>query len=199
MSQDIYAPPESDTDFSAADVDGVQFYVVGIRKFLILSIVTMNLYFVYWFWRNWRDVKVSTGDSIWPIPRAIFYIFFTHSLLGLADDQLSDKKTEFSWSYRSVATIFVVLAVVSAIVGNLSSREIGSPFTDFVPLVLSPILAVLLGKGQQAINIAMDDPDGSANKSLTVANWVWLVIGGLFWLMTLFGLYVLYGAPEQFQ
>ncbi|MEL7537761.1 MAG: hypothetical protein AAFZ58_13195 [Pseudomonadota bacterium] len=192
MSENIYAPPESDVDFEAAASDGVQFYVVSVRKFLLLAIMTMNLYVVYWFWRNWRDVRDSTGDDLWPIPRAIFYIFFTHSLFGLVDDKVKEKDASFTWSHRSIATLVVVLTVISSVASNAVGPETGGFWVSLVSIAMAPIVAVLLSKAQAVINMASGDPTGSSNSSLTVANWLWMVIGLLFWLLSLFGLYAIF-------
>ncbi|MEM8983851.1 MAG: hypothetical protein AAGC71_12545 [Pseudomonadota bacterium] len=196
MSEDIYAPPESDVDFTATNPDGVQFYVVSLRKFFLLSILTMNLYYVYWFYRNWRDVKQSIGGDEWPVMRAIFYIFFTHSLLGLVNDKLEDTQTDFKWSPRTTATAFVLLTLVANIIANFPGEGGFGLWAIGIGLGAVPILAILLSKGQAAINIASGDPDGSSNNALTVANWLWMLLGVLFWLSNLFVVYALIVAPE---
>ena len=51
------------------------FFPVSVAKMAILSFVTFNLYPVYWFYQNWRLVKMREGSDILPFWRAIFGYF----------------------------------------------------------------------------------------------------------------------------
>lgn len=193
MNEEIYAPPEADVDVvDAAEPD---FYVVGIRKFLLLSIVTMNLYFVYWFYRNFRNIKQHTGESLWPVARAIFYIFFSHSLFNRVQDKLVDNDEDFDWNPGGTAAVFVILTIASSILGRLSWREIGSPTTDLIGLALVPLLAVILVRPQKAANLASGDPGARTNSGLTLANWIWIVLGAIVWLLAILGI-ATYADPD---
>ena len=46
---------------------------------------------------------------------------------------------------------------------------------------------------QRAANIASGDPQALSNNRFTAANWVWIVLGGLFWLLLGIGLML----PEE--
>ena len=194
MSDEFYAPPT--TDVEAPDPDLDLFYVVSPTKFLVLSVATTGLYFVYWMYRNWRTVKQRTQESMWPVMRGVFYVFFTHSLLTDVDMAIRDKDRNYDWHPSTIATLFVVVVIVGAILGRLAEYEIGSPATDVLQLLLIPVSAWILLPAQRAINTACSDPAGSSNASLTLGNWVWIVLGSLLWLLVLVGLYVLYVQPE---
>ncbi len=73
LNETIYAPPEADIAISE-ETDG-SYYVVAPTKFLLLAILTANLYMLYWFYRQWRMVKDRDQSDAWPIPRGLFYIF----------------------------------------------------------------------------------------------------------------------------
>ncbi len=196
MTDSIYAPPEADIEVND-NVDG-SYYVVGPRKFLALSILTLGLYLIYWFYRHWQSIKVRDSSDIWPIPRGLFYIFFSHSLFSDINETLKAKGIEFRWSPGITATLVVVTSVLSNVFGRLSSENIGSPFTDVLSLVMVPLLAYLALPAQKAANAASGDPDGSGNSGFTGANWVWLILGGLIWALSLFGLYLIITQPELF-
>jgi hypothetical protein len=55
MSEALYAPPEAAITVDATDE--LDYYVVSPRKFYLLAILTLNLYLVYWFYRNWSQIK----------------------------------------------------------------------------------------------------------------------------------------------
>jgi hypothetical protein len=194
MSEALYAPPEAAITVDATDE--LDYYVVSPRKFYLLAILTLNLYLVYWFYRNWSQIKKKNNESMWPPMRGLFYIFFTHSLFTDINEKIKSLGRSFDWQPNVLATGFVLLTILSNVLDRLSAKSIGSPLTDLVSLALVPILPALLLKGQRAINIACDDPEGVGNGGLTVANWVWMVLGGLLWLVILFGVYALMFAPH---
>lgn len=194
MNESIYAPPEADVGDALSDED--PYYVVGTRKFYLLSLMTFTLYIVYWFYRNWRSIKLNNREDIWPVPRALFYIFFTHSLLTDVNERLKTVGSDFQWRPGAIAGLFVAIVILSNVLSNLADRSIGSPATDLISMALLPLIPFIMLKAQRAINIASDDPDGSSNQGLTVINWVWLVLGFLGWLLVLVGLYLTLFAPE---
>ncbi|OHX14322.1 hypothetical protein BI347_13020 [Chromobacterium sphagni] len=66
------------------------FFAVSPRKFLILSLCTLGLYEMYWFYRNWQLVKQREGSDIWPFWRAVFGYFFCYALLSRIRDAARD-------------------------------------------------------------------------------------------------------------
>ncbi|MEK7122438.1 MAG: hypothetical protein AAB855_01125, partial [Patescibacteria group bacterium] len=40
-------------------------------KLVLLSVLSGGVYLIYWFFRNWRDIKVHTGAKISPTGRAV--------------------------------------------------------------------------------------------------------------------------------
>jgi hypothetical protein len=191
---DVYATPKSEVLSKVADTD--PYYVVRVSKFLTLSIATMNFYLIYWFYRNWRQVKLTDNVDVWPVMRGIFYIFFTYSLFMRVNGDLESKEIKVSWSPGGVASAVVLLTILINILDRLLSREIGSPTTDFLSLLLIPMLSFAAARAQPAINAACGDPDGRGNAAYTAANWAWIVLGGIFWLLALFGTYAMYFAPH---
>ena len=196
MTESIYAPPAAEIEVSE-NADGV-YYVVAPGKFLLLTILTMGLYLVYWFYRQWRMVKERDESAIWPVPRGLFYIFFTHSLFSDINERLRDSGTSYEWSPGTSATLVVIVTILSNVLGRMSGENIGPPFTDILSLAIVPVLAYLALPAQKAANAASGDASGSSNASFTGANWVWMILGGLIWALSLFGLYFIITQPELF-
>ena len=195
MNESIYSPPEADV--SVTETSDGQYYVVSPRKFLLLTILTMGLYLVYWFFRHWKSIKLRDESSIWPIPRGIFYIFFTHSLFSDFDEKLKRDGLAFDWNPALTATLVVIVTLVSNIAGG-AGQNIGSPYVDFLSIGLIPVLAFLAVPAQKAANLASGDADGDGNSKLTGANWAWMIVGGLYWILVIFGFYLLLTQPEVF-
>lgn len=172
------------------------FYAVSPRKFNLLFYTTLGIYGVYWSYRHWRAQRDATGLDCWPIMRGLFVIFFVHSLLRNAATRLKETGRAFEGNPESLATTIVLLIIVSNVCDRLAYQSIGSPYTDWVSVLVLPILGSNLLKAQVNLNLAAGDPDGASNAALSGANVFWLVFGGLLWLMVLFGLYAVTFAPE---
>lgn len=196
MNESIYAPPEADIEIREY-AEG-EYYVVAPGKFLALTILTLGLYLVYWFYRQWRTIRARDERKIWPVPRGLFYIFFTHSLYADINRKLGDNAISHPWSPGTSATLVVIGTLLSNILGRLGGENIGSPFTDVASLATVPVLAYLALPAQKAANAASGDASGSSNANLTGANWVWMILGGLIWALSLFGLYFIITQPELF-
>lgn len=185
-----YLPPLARVeDFAPSDADAL-FMVVAPRKFWIMSIGTVGLYGFYWFYKNWSLLN-RRHKAYWPVLRALFSIFFTHSLFNEVADAIRRRGATHAWSPRAMATQYVVCSIASQVCDKLAAQSIGSPMTDAIALVLLVPMLGALYEGQRAINVAEGDPTGERNRSLTPANFAWLLLGGLFWLMLLLGLYLI--------
>lgn len=175
------APASAPKDSAPADFEQI-FYVVAPRKFLLLSILTLGAYWTYWFYRNWALLN-RRDKAYWPIPRAIFQIFFTHALFSAVDRELRARQIDYTWSPGALATVFVIANIFN----HLSDRIL--PYDDDSVLVLGVIFVMLvpltlpLYRGQLAINASQGDPEGDSNSEITAANILWLLLGGAAWLL----------------
>ncbi len=196
MSHDIYSPPEA--EIGSGSIEEEKYYVVSKAKFLTLALLTLNGYFLYWFYRNWKLYRAMTGEALWPVMRAIFSIFFTHSLFGSVNDDLKQRGSAYTWNAMGMAWAFVALVIIQQVLDRMAAKEIGSPTTDLFSLGLVPAVTYVILQGQMAINVACDDPTGESNSTLTWANWIWIGIGILLWGMILLGVFLILN-PEAFQ
>jgi hypothetical protein len=51
------------------------FFAVSIPKFIVLSICSIGIYDLYWFYKNWQLVRAREQSDISPFWRAFFGIF----------------------------------------------------------------------------------------------------------------------------
>jgi len=56
------------------------YFAVSKTKLILMSLCTFGIYEVYWFYKNWELIKERTGKKMRPFWRAMFAIFFCHSL-----------------------------------------------------------------------------------------------------------------------
>ena len=180
-----YAPPQAPIAEQRATQPTPEFYVVSTGKFLLLFTATLGLYAVYWFYRHWQAYKFHHAAPIWPIPRALFSIFFTHSLTGRIETSLQASGRSVS-SLSGMASLYVVFEIVSRISSRLANRSIGWPYTDIVSLLSIIPIGIALLWMQNAANRACADEKGLSNRTLTVANYLWIGLGLLLWALALF-------------
>ena len=192
------------TDFSTAvtveDIDaGVtdnpsMFYVVSRRKLAVLYILTLGMYGVYWFYQNWARYNrnspdaAKAGHSVWPLPRAVFSIFFVHDLFARIKAYGSLKNEVGIWETRPHATILVGLLLLSNLLDRAVNKDIGAPFTDVLSLLILFPLAQQFALAQDMINLSCGDRHAESNSTFSGANIAWIVVGGLAWLLILWSL-----------
>lgn len=56
------------------------FYSVSTAKLCILSLATLGLYDLYWFYKNWARIKQHSGVALRPFWRAFFAPLYCHAL-----------------------------------------------------------------------------------------------------------------------
>jgi hypothetical protein len=200
MSDSIYAPPQSDLGAIPVESINAPFYVVSVKKLAVLGVVTFGLYFVYWHYQNWREYRdwkrthEQEETGIWPVPRGIFSIFFMHSLFRNVKEYGDNNGRRIDWEPGRLATILVILTIIGNLLDRAVMRNIGYPYTDILSLVLLAPLLYIYTRVQPIINASCGDPDSSSNSAFGGANWAWIVIGALLWVLVLAGIFI---DPEQ--
>ncbi len=192
----LYAPPASSVIDLAAEEDIPQFYVVAPTKFLMLFFATFSAYSLYWFWRHWTLQKRRYKLDLWPVPRAIFQIFFAHSLNREIDFRLKRVDSRYRWSPGTHATVFVIFTIAGNILDRLSTASIGSPYVDVASICTLIPAAYALLQAQKAANAACGDPKGATNARLTPVNYLWLILGMALWAVIGLGLLAIVGVLE---
>lgn len=189
MSDNLYAPPQAEL-VSATDAQR-PFYTASKAKFLTLFLATFGTYQLYWIYKNWQLYKQASGEDMWPIARSIFAIFSIHSLYRNADARIKQNGGAYRWDPSELATFYVVIVIVSNVIGTLVRKNIGFPVLDYINFALIPLHGWIAWLGQRGLNEAVGDPLGESNARFTPINYVFIVLGVLLWALALLG-YLLY-------
>lgn len=188
-----YAPPSARIADHSVAASSAEFYVVAPAKAATLMVATFGVYALYWFWRHWKLHKIDKKLDIWPVPRAIFSIFFAHSLYKEFDYRIVRSGQRHRWSPGGWATLYVVAAIGGRILDRLPETVISLNASIALLIAMLSALTLSIYHAQRAANIACGDPDGAANRRLTLANYVWLGLGGLWWALVALGVML----PEE--
>ncbi|KRB07651.1 hypothetical protein [Lysobacter sp. Root690] len=197
MEPNLYAPPTAAVTQPAGPADrGNEFFIVSARKFCILFFATFGLYHLYWSYMHWARYRAASGEYLWPVARTLLSIFYTHALTARIDGVLRKAGRGHAWAPGAMATLYVIASIGNAVLDRLSSRGVGSPYTDVLGvLALLPVGWSLL-QIQRAANAACGDPRGESNARLTPANYAWIALGAVLWVLILLGIAVAFGFGE---
>lgn len=190
MTENIFAPPLANLEITPQYPQ--EFYVVSGRKLFILSVLSFGLYIYYWSYKNWSNYKKITGDDIWPWARGLFCIFFIHKIYRRADYQVRVSGRSFNFDFEQWATVFVVLTVVANALDWMSVRIEGLAVIGAWILIVIPLRAFLVQKGQALLNFAAGDPEGLSNARFTFWNYLIVVPGIGLWILVLYNAWLAY-------
>lgn len=112
------------------------------------------------------------------------------------NSSLREHSIHYRWSHDILAWVYILLLVGGNLLGRLSAKNYLTPYSDFSPLLIIPLSALVLSRAQGAINHACGDPLGETNSSLSVANYAWVAAGIIFWLLFSVGLTMILFFPE---
>lgn len=165
----------------AAPSSEPMFFVVSIRKLVVMHSCTFGLYWLYWFYQNWSIYRKRSGEKVLPFVRTYFWPFFLYSLLSRVDQHLHRSEHNHAWSpiWLTFTSLFLVL-----LVGGASAMSGAIPEMDLVALALEFSGLWVLARMQRAINVSAGDPRGERNSRFTIWNWIWMSAGILLWVVS---------------
>jgi hypothetical protein len=185
-----YLPPSAPLDLITDGQDN-RFYIVSIKKFWTLYILTLGTYQIYWNFKHWASYKKATDSKLWPVARAIFALFFYHKLNEEIHAQAARNQVTLRWDHKMIATLMVVLAVGNGVLSRFGEKIFGALTSNFLVLLILPALGYLMSIVQNAANKVSGDPGGSRNSDFTPLNYLWMFLGVCFWLLMLIGVWII--------
>jgi hypothetical protein len=184
---------QAKTQTKPAGKNETPFFPVSEGKLIILYILSFGLYGIYWFQQNWKRQQTMMDKKIYPVWRAIFSIFFTHSLFKRIDQQAVHLPQQHKFNANVLATFFVATIIVSNVIDRLSintdmAQSIINSILIITSLVLFLFSAYPLAKVQATVNRINNDMLGYLNHKYSAWNYVLIILGTVSWLMLAMGL-----------
>jgi uncharacterized membrane protein len=122
-------------------LEPIPFLYITLTRLIVMSILSLNLYSFYWFYKNWQAIKYSTKRHIMPFWRAFFSIFYAYSLFK----QIAEvaKKAHYEHVVRNtmLAVIYILARFLVKFLGWISLL--------MVPLCLWPLQKAINFYGRQ--------------------------------------------------
>lgn len=191
--QELVPPTPTTTEIfetpviSSASSEEEIFLHIPISRLIFMSIISCGLYEVYWIYKNWRYFKERDNLNIKPFWRAIFGVFFCHSLLKkIHQDKELNQFSNPTFSAEILATIWVVSRIALNIISQYSSKIGGAIDENSTAMVILLSFSFLLFVPvQKYINSANTkrNPDVPYTK-WTTGHIVCVGIGLISWALT---------------
>jgi len=87
------------------------YFPVARQKLIVMSVTTLSMYQIYWFYKNWQRMNARKGSGGSPFWRAVAAPITAH---GLFADVRTDAQSRFlavGWSSAGLAVIYLGLAL----------------------------------------------------------------------------------------
>src|SRR5262245_21832197 len=173
-----YAAPSARVDDAAARPEAEPvFFAVSLLKLALMSVVTLGLYEVYWFYKNWKCVERNNGEKVNAPIRSVFYPLVSYSLFRrIREHARRAGSVEFPAGWLAVALFLM------ALLWRLPDPWWLVGFLGFLPLY--PV--------QQAVNEINRKlaPQADTNARFTGWNVFGLVAGGIVFVLAAIGAFV---------
>jgi len=175
----------------------IEYFSIPLNKLVILSVFTMGIYEIYWFYKNWEAIRKGEQQEISPFWRAWFAVFYCYSLFKKILQ--SAKKHDYSNPYSAglLATIYIVLLVIGNGLGRLEGADFG---LNILWLLIASSTFIPLLAIQKAINFNNSKIVQNYNNSRKFSRGEIIVIifGIIFFGLTLLGI-LSYLVPNDYN
>jgi glutaredoxin len=151
------------------------YFPVSKLKLILMSLCTLGLYEIYWFYKNWKLIKTRTGQNLSPFWRAIFSIIFCYPLFKHIQDSADSQGCKSNINPGWLLVAYIALNVTWRLPDPLFIISL----LTFLPLI--PVQGVI-----NDLNLKTA-PQAERNDRFSVTNFAVLIIGGLFVILAALG------------
>jgi len=151
-------------------------FPVSITKLVVLNLATLGGYQLVWFYQHWVAIKRRTGEPIWPFWRMFFSLLWCYSCFSSIHEEARKHRVERWISVGGLTAGWAITSLLQKLPDPWWMVCIGA-FLFTIPI-------------QREANdlIAKLTPRADRNARFTWANWLWLLLGVLFWALLIIGL-----------
>lgn len=129
------------------------FYKAPLTVFL-LTLFTFSLYSLYWAYKHWQAINMSTGKKTYPVLSAIFQLFTAYPLFKQIRDNAIDHGDKKFKKAGYFATSYVLLLFALNLVLHFEpEKEIEAVELIALIIILTAGVAVILSVVQRAANV----------------------------------------------
>ena len=161
---------------------GQAYFTVGAVKFSLMSLTTVGIYGLYWFYRNWRIIRDRDQSQISPFWRAFFAPIWTFSMGSRFTEEAKGQNFSLGLPVIALGVIYLLLNALWRLPDPYGLVTL----LTFIPLLPFDFAARRLNGGGQLAEPAFARFSGW--------NIAWLIIGSLLLMLGIIGAFIPAGA-----
>jgi len=158
------------------------FFTTGTAKFITMSVCTLGLYQVYWFYRNWALIQKRSPQKMVVWARSLFSVIYCYACFREIANAAKAAGLPGPLQAGPVATLYILLQLSS----RLPDPYGAAVFLGFVPVLIANRAAMDVNASTRAIL----DP----NTALAGWNWVAVALGAPLFALAIAGIMI--GVPH---
>jgi len=166
------------TGTGPVDSDQPPFFPVSIPKFIVMSICTLGIYELYWFYKNWNLIRQREQTDIMPFWRGFFAFFFCYQCFSRIREHAQSVGVSQSVAAGPLAIGWIITTVL---------WKLPDPYwlvSEFAFLFMLPPVAAANRINAKVL------PNHNPNGRFTAWNWVAIVLGGILVVLAVIGSFV---------
>lgn len=169
---------------NAAKTNDLKGFSQPVWQFVLLSVLTFGIYDFYWYYRNWKNLKMYKDLNIDPIWRTIGTVV---PILGLfliysAHKDYQKLIIEEGVNRKVYPGLIVLVIILTGLLVNLPDPYWMLCFLSIIPLaIVQDVLNELWKKVQ---------PDFVHNNKLNGKQITLVVIGAIWWILAILGMLI---------
>ena len=156
------------------NISSPTYFSISIRKLVLLSVFTLGLYQIYWFYKNFEAEKGKDDTVFSLLLKSILAIFYCRGLFTRILTSAEKQGQQILYSANTLAVIWIALTVVG---NGLGKEKLISMGLGFLWIVAAACSVAPLVPIQQTINSVTNKK--SYTKSLNTLELVVVVLGAL--------------------
>jgi len=150
------------------------YFSVAIHKLIVMSVTTLSMYQIYWFYQNYQRLNQRTGSGGSPFWRALLAPLTANGLFAHVRTDAQSRFIPVSWSSAGIAVIYLCLTLICFFDYPWWTLALASVFA------LVPVQATVDAVNRKvAPSVARDDRYSAAN-AVAIAGGLALTILALY-------------------
>ena len=159
---------------------------ISVLKLIFLSLLTMGIYHLYWFYKNWKFIKQNYKEDISPGWRTvgliipILNIFLIYNQFKSIIEIVKRKKIEINWSAGLLTFLYVFIEMIFL----FGPEKYFILFAFLIPIGTLPLIPV-----QNCLNRFFDLIEKkSAKTKFATGEIILTIIGIILWISIILGI-----------
>lgn len=151
------------------------YYATTPLKVALLSLATFGFYSLYWFYKQWKQIQITSRHEIRPVWRSIFSPIFSFSFFSELEDDLERHRLKLPLPSVVLGVVFLVAMILRRfddIYGWLY-------FAHIVPLVIGQVYANRL--------VLIEQPAALIDRKWGFGSGILMTLGALVWGLVILG------------